>query len=129
MKKLFLFIAVLFFTSAFSHAQGLLGKTPEESAAKKTKKLNNELANSKYLPLPLSADQQTKVKAIFLEYEQAAHPIRKKHESSADKAKMKQELQSFKDKRDSQLKQVLTPDQYTKYTNMAYPTQEPAYFD
>ncbi len=129
MKKTFLFIAVLFFTYAFSNAQGFLGKNPEESAERKTKKLNNELTNSKYLPLPLSADQQTKVKAIFLEYEQEAHPIRKKHEKSKDKKELRKELQSFKDKRDGQLKQVLTPDQYTKYTNMAYPTQEPAYFD
>ena len=36
MKKLFLFVAVLFLTSAFTHAQGLLGKTPEQTAENKT---------------------------------------------------------------------------------------------
>lgn len=128
MKKIFLFVSILFFASAFSYSQSLIGKTPEHTAENKTKKLNNELSNSKYLPLPLSADQLVKVKAIFLEYEQQAYPIRKKHESSADKTKMRQELKAHKDKLDSQLKGVLTPDQYTRYENIEFPKQEPAYF-
>jgi len=128
MKKTFLFIAVLFFATAFSFAQSLIGKTPEHTAENKTKKLNNELSMSKYLPLPLSADQLIKVKASFLEYEQQAHPIRKKHESKADKTEMRQELKAHKDKLDAQLKGILTPDQYTRYENLANPKQEPAYF-
>jgi len=128
MKKLFLFIVVLFIASAFSNAQSLLGKTPEQTAANKTKKLNNELSTSKYLPLPLSTDQEAKVKASFLEYEQQAHPIRKKHESSADKTKMRQELKTYQDKLDSQLKSILTADQYTKYQNIEKPKGEPGYF-
>jgi len=130
MKKILSFIAVVFFCYTASYAQSsLLGKTPEKTAENKTKKLNNELSMSKYLPLPLSADQQVKVKAIFLAYEEKAHPIRKKHESAADKTKMKAELKPLKAKLDSDLKQCLTADQYTRYENITQPKDEPAYFD
>jgi len=130
MKKIFLFSAIVFFSYAACFAQSsLLGKTPEKTAENKTKKLNNELSMSTNLPLPLSAKQLPEVKSIFLAYEEKAHPIRKKHESAADKSKMKAELKPLKAKLDSDLKQCLTADQYTRYENISFPKGEPAYFE
>lgn len=69
-------------------------KTPEERADNITKRLTKELA--------LTADQQTKVKAIVLERE-------------SEMKKDREAAKANRDKHDAEMKAVLTPDQYQKF--------------
>ncbi|WP_430404447.1 hypothetical protein [Fluviicola sp.] len=80
-------------------------KTAEEWA--------NQLTDSLQKTLSLSDDQRAKVYPIELEFVQKAEPIKQNNESKIQKLKALKELD---EKRDSQLKEVLSEAQFAKYS-------------
>ncbi|OON68902.1 hypothetical protein [Hymenobacter sp. CRA2] len=91
------------------YGQGRQQRTPEQRADMQTQRLTNQLA--------LSADQQTKVRAIYLaqanEFDAARAQMTP---GSMDRDAMRQKMQEGRTRYDEQLKAVLTPEQFTKYT-------------
>jgi periplasmic protein CpxP/Spy len=69
-------------------------RTPEERAAKMTERMTKELV--------LTTDQQTKMKVLILKHEQERE------------ARMKEEKVRM-DKKDAEIKAILTPEQYFKF--------------
>lgn len=119
MKKLFLGLALaagLIATTA--HAQDARGGganiTPEQRAERQTAMMTKRLG--------LSPDQVEKVKAINLKHAQDAQAVRdaRKDEKGAQPGAMK----DMKAEKDAELKAVLTPEQFTTWTQMEANMQE-----
>jgi Spy/CpxP family protein refolding chaperone len=99
MKKIILMLFTVVITSVNMMAQGPQDgngakRTPEERASKMTERMTKELV--------LTADQQTKMKALLFKHEQERE------------ARMKEEKARM-EKTDMDIKAILTPDQYQKY--------------
>ncbi len=87
-------------------AQDKAGKeqhTPEERAAKHTEHMTKELG--------LSADQTAKVADINQRYATALGEVK---ESTAERDAKREQAKGMRDRRDQELKQVLTAEQYAK---------------
>lgn len=82
--------------------------TPEEKAAKLTAYMTSELS--------LTADQQTKVAVLNTTNSKQVSEIRKKHKGNMEAAKP--ELKPLKEKYNTDLKAILTPEQNTKWTEL-----------
>lgn len=82
-------------------------KTPEQRAADRTEKMATEL--------DLSSDQKARVQEINLRYAQAAADAKAQ---STSKDAMRKRGKELKEKRDEELKGVLTPDQFAKMTTL-----------
>ena len=98
------FFAGLLFVANIVYAQKKMSSTPEERAAKLTGWMKTNLQ--------LNTDQATQVQAINLKY------ANKTQELQTQSKSRKQKLQTLKDNdkaKDTELKNVLTPDQYNSY--------------
>jgi|GEM_PF-788401 len=84
--------------------------TPEERAAQQSKRLTQELG--------LSADQTTRIQQIMLSRDQEMQAMRGQGQSGATREQMGEQMKANRTKYDAQFKEVLTADQYTKYTQM-----------
>ncbi len=82
-------------------------KTPEQRAADRTEKMATEL--------DLSSDQKARVQEINLRYAQAAADAKAQ---STSKDALRKRGKELKEKRDEELKGVLTPEQFTKMTTL-----------
>ncbi|GAA4374299.1 hypothetical protein [Hymenobacter koreensis] len=124
MKKMLLLLTVtaLSFTAAQAQdqlapnarkeARGGQGKhadrTPEQRADMQTQRLTKQLG--------LSADQQPKVRAIFLAQATEMQSLRgQMTPGSTDRQAMGQQMKAVMTRTDEQLKTALTAEQYTKY--------------
>ncbi len=109
MKKLIVMalFAVLFSGSLMAQrGDGMkTPRTPEQRAEMQTKHLAKDLA--------LSADQQSKVKAIFLSRAVQVDSLRASQ--SMDKSQRMQQLKAAKTATDADMQKVLSADQYQKY--------------
>lgn len=85
-------------------------KSPEDKAAHRTERLTKELA--------LTPDQASKVKALLIQQDEQVQALKTKHANNADKAVLKQELQTTHEQNEAALKQVLTAEQITKYEEL-----------
>jgi hypothetical protein len=68
--------------------------------------------------LGLSADQQTKLQSILLAQRQEMQALRDKVQTGGRQRGMGQDLKASMAKYDAQVKGILTPDQYTKFTQL-----------
>lgn len=84
-------------------------RTPEQRADLQTQRLTTQLG--------LTAEQQPKVREIFLSQAKRVETLREQR-GSADRQAMMQQLQDARTSTDGQLKSVLTPEQYTKYEQL-----------
>jgi protein CpxP len=82
-------------------------RSPQEMADHQTKRLGKELS--------LSADQSAKVQQIMTARAQEMQALR----ADGSARPSREQMQANRAKYDDQLKQVLTPDQFTKYTTLA----------
>ncbi|MCC3158215.1 hypothetical protein LJ737_13285 [Hymenobacter sp. 15J16-1T3B] len=83
-------------------------RTPEQRADMQTQRLTNQLT--------LTAEQQPKVRAIFLAQANEVDAARASMTpGSVDREAMRQKMQEGRARYDEQLKAVLTPEQYAKY--------------
>ena len=85
-------------------------KSPDQSADHHAAMLGRKLG--------LSADQQTRAHAVFLAEAQESQALKAKYPDPSQRKAMHQEMKGLHDKYQGQLKGVLTPDQYTRYTAM-----------
>lgn len=86
---------------------GRMQGSPEEMAKRQADRLTKELG--------LSADQTTKVQAILLARTQEMQAMRGQVRDG-DRGQLREQMQANRAKYDAQFKNVLTPDQYTKFT-------------
>jgi protein CpxP len=90
--------------------QGRGNLTPEQRADMQTKRLTTQLS--------LTADQTTRVQAIALAENQELATLRGKYASADSRQGAGQEMKALRDKYETQLKAVLTPEQLTKYDQL-----------
>lgn len=114
MKKLLILLAAAALTIGTTNAQttspaqrSANGRpqpaTPEQQADRLTKQLN------------LSADQRTQVVALEQARREEMKTMRGQLQAGGDRTGMRQTMQTARDKYDTQLKGILTADQYTQY--------------
>jgi Spy/CpxP family protein refolding chaperone len=87
--------------------QGRMNMTPEQHADMQAQRLTKQLG--------LSADQTTQVRAIALAEAQEMKTTRDQAMASTDRKAGMEQMKATRDKYDTQLKAVLTPEQATKY--------------
>ncbi|SNC66975.1 hypothetical protein SAMN06265337_1793 [Hymenobacter gelipurpurascens] len=88
----------------------MMNMTPEQHADMQAQRLTKQLG--------LSADQATQVRAISLAEAQEMKTMRDQAMASTDRKAGMEQMKATRDKYDTQLKAVLTPDQATKYAQM-----------
>ena len=91
-----------------TQGRGRMQGNPEEMAKRQTERMTQELG--------LNADQAAKVQQIQVARAQEMQAMR--GQGGGDRDKMREQMQASRTKYDAQFKQVLTADQYTKYTTM-----------
>ncbi|SFQ47864.1 hypothetical protein [Hymenobacter arizonensis] len=84
--------------------------TPEEMASRQSQRMAQELS--------LSADQTTRVQQILLARTQEMQAMRGQGRDATNRDQMRTQMEANRTKYDTQFKEVLTADQYTKYTAM-----------
>jgi len=84
--------------------------TPEEMAARQSQRMTQELS--------LNADQTTKVKQILLARGQEMQAMRGQARDASNRDQMREQMQANRAKYEAQFKDVLTADQYTKFSAM-----------
>lgn len=82
-------------------------KTPEQRAEGATQRWTKALT--------LTAEQQPKVKQIFLDRATKVDAIKAKYANNTDKKAMHEEIKAVKTEADNSMKEVLTPQQYDQY--------------
>ncbi|MFL5731383.1 MAG: hypothetical protein ACJ75J_17980 [Cytophagaceae bacterium] len=110
-----LFCQVAFLQTGYSQHNGQMkgkgsDRTPEQRADAHVKKMTQDLG--------LSTEQVPKVKVIMLDKIQKSEAIRTKYANATDKKAMHQEMKALRDQKETELKAVLTPDQYTKHQQL-----------
>jgi protein CpxP len=119
MKKIILsatlavFCQLAFFQTVFSQTtvnNKAKERTPEQRADMHVKKMTQDLS--------LTSDQVPKVKALMLDKIQKMDAIKAKYSNSTDKKAMHQEMKAMHDQKETELKAILTPEQYTKHVQM-----------
>ncbi|TGE24973.1 hypothetical protein E5K00_07165 [Hymenobacter aquaticus] len=85
-------------------------KTPEQQADHFTKGLTQKLS--------LSADQAQRVRQLRLAYEQEQQAVKAKYGTDHKNPAQRQELKAVKQRFDTQLKQVFSAEQATKYARL-----------
>ncbi len=92
------------------HGRGRMHGSPDEMAAHQSERMSKELG--------LSADQTTKVRQILLARGQEMQAMRGQAKDASNRDQMREQMQAGRAKYDAQFKEVLSADQYTKYTAM-----------
>lgn len=90
--------------------QGRDNLTPEQRAEMQTQRLTKQLG--------LTADQTTKIQAIALAENQELATLRGKYAAADSRQGAGQDMKALRDKYETQLKAVLTPEQLTRYNHM-----------
>ncbi len=114
MKKMLLLLAAAALTAGTASAQTttpmqrpdrgqMQQATPEQQADRLTKQLG------------LSADQRTQLVTMEQARRTEMQTMRGQMQNGGDRTAMRQNMESMRDKYDTQLKGILTADQYTKY--------------
>lgn len=109
MKKLLIICGLLFSVITFAQAQQDGGRrmgTPEERAKRNTEMLTKKLS--------LTADQQTKVSAIYLEQATAMKKMRE--DASGDRDAMRAAMKKSSEESDAKVTALLNDDQKKAYT-------------
>ncbi|RPD48457.1 hypothetical protein DNI29_07475 [Hymenobacter sediminis] len=124
MKKLLVLLAAFSFSIAAAYAQTTpvkhayaqhqkgdkAAKTPEQRAEQKAKSLSQKLG--------LSAAQTEQVRQLNLARYQEMQAKRTQVATPANKQQRHQDMKASKERYETQLKQILSAEQYTKYTQL-----------
>ena len=126
MKKLLILFAAFALTTGIASAQtdnlssqgsmarGGMGRgmqrSPEQMAEARAKQLTTQLG--------LNAEQTEKVRQLTLTQAQQMQEMRTKVAGTGDRTAMRSNMQAAREQYDTQLKGILTPEQYTKYSQM-----------
>ena len=90
--------------------RGRIQGSPDEIARRQTERMTQELG--------LNADQTAKVQQILLARGQETQAMRGQARDAGNRDQMREQMQAGRARYDAQFKEVLTADQYTKYTTM-----------
>ncbi|GAB2863792.1 hypothetical protein [Hymenobacter ruber] len=90
--------------------RGRMQGNPDEMAKRQADRMTQELG--------LNADQTAKVQQILLARGQEMQARRGQARDAGNREQMREQMQAGRAKYDAQFKEVLTADQYTKYTTM-----------
>jgi len=109
------FLALAFFAGSisFSNAQpgrGMQQRSPEERAKQQTERLSERLK--------LTADQKTKLEAIFLTQGKSMDSLRNAVGQGGDRQAMFQKMQPLREQTDKKVASVLTEDQQKEYKKL-----------
>lgn len=88
----------------------MMRRSPEQMAQRQSERLTQELG--------LSAEQSAKVQQILLARDQEMQAAFGQAREGGNRDQMREQMQAGRAKYDAQFKEVLTADQYTKYTAM-----------
>ncbi|WP_324671636.1 hypothetical protein [Hymenobacter sp. GOD-10R] len=126
MKKLLILLAAFALSTGVASAQtddmsnaggmarGGMGRgmqrSPEQMAEARAKQLTTQLG--------LNADQTEKVRQLALTQAQQMQEKRASAMASGDRTAMRGDMQAAREQYETQLKGILTPEQFTKYTTM-----------
>ena len=86
---------------------GRVQGSPDEMAKRQAERLSKELG--------LTADQTTKVQGILLARTQEMQTMRGQARDGDNRGQMREQMQANRAKYETQFKEVLTADQYTKF--------------
>ena len=106
--KIFVLIGCFLFITTLAHAQKMQRATIAERVSATMKKITT--------PLKLDASQINRTDSVFDEFYQAQNKIYKDAKASNTHPNS-DSFQKILDKRDAQLKLILTPNQYTQFKN------------
>ena len=126
MKKLLILFAAFALTIGAASAQtddlSNAGGTPRGGAGRGMQRSPEQMATARAKQLTaqlgLNADQTEKVRQLTLTQAQQMQEKRSSAMASGDRTAMRGEMQAAREQYETQLKGILTPDQYTKYTQM-----------
>jgi protein CpxP len=90
--------------------RGRMQGNPDEMAKRQADRMTQELG--------LNADQSAKVQQILLARGQEMQAMRGQARDAGNRDQMREQMEAGRAKYDAQFKEVLTADQYTKYTTM-----------
>lgn len=90
--------------------EGRMQGNPEEMAKRQSERLTKELN--------LTPAQSAKVQQILLARSQEMQAMRSQPRDDAHRGQMREQVQANRARYEAQFKEVLNPDQYTKYTAM-----------
>ncbi|TGE25376.1 hypothetical protein E5K00_09360 [Hymenobacter aquaticus] len=125
MKTFFLLLTAFSLSAGVASAQtqpaqrpgGRMAQTtPEQRAEMMTKRLTQQLS--------LTAEQTEKVRQLALQETQQLEAVRAKYAGANDRKGMGQELKALKAQNDTQLQQILTAEQFSKYGQLQADRQE-----
>lgn len=122
MKKFLVLFAACAATTATSFAQAPATASQPTPATAGPQKSPDQMAErrAQYLAkeLSLTADQQAKLTPILLAQRQDMQTLRSQVQTGGRRIGMAQDLKASQAKYDAQIKAVLTPEQYTKFTQL-----------
>lgn len=111
MKQIILsLVAVMITAGAYAQDSSKVKRSPEEMANRKADKLKTELG--------LSDDQRGKVYTVFLDKINKREAIQAKYKDSKDKKAMKAEMKTVEETAETNLKGILTTEQFTKWQTL-----------
>ncbi|MBO2007943.1 hypothetical protein [Hymenobacter negativus] len=118
MKKLLLLLATVAATTATSFAQAPTSPPTSASTPKSADQMAERRAQYLAKELGLSPDQQAKLQPILQAQRQEMQAMRDKVQTGGRQRGMGQDLKASMAKYDAQVKGILTPEQYTKFSQM-----------
>ena len=122
MKKLLLLLATVAAPAGISFAQTPAPASQTAPMAAGTQKSPDQMAErrAQYLAkeLGLSADQQGRMQPILLAQRQDMLALREQVQTGGRRRGMGQDLKAAQAKYDAQIKGILTPEQYAKYSQL-----------
>ena len=116
MKKMLILLAAAALTTSAASAQTTpmsrpnSGRTQQATPEQQADRLTTQLG--------LSADQRTQLVTLEQARRTEMQTLRSQMQAGGDRTAMRQNMQTMRDKYDTQLKGILTADQYTKYNQL-----------
>ncbi|SET70206.1 hypothetical protein [Hymenobacter actinosclerus] len=115
MKKLLILLAAAALTAGAATAQ-TTNPTPRSAGGRMEQATPEQQADRLTKQLSLSADQRTQLVTLEQARRAEMQTMRGQMPAGGDRTAMRQTMQTMRDKYDTQLKGILTADQYTRYS-------------
>ncbi|MBT2557890.1 hypothetical protein J7E24_08845 [Hymenobacter sp. ISL-91] len=117
MKKLLILLAAAALSAGTATAQ-TANPTPRSANGRPEPATPEQLADRLTQQLTLSADQRKQIVILEQARRLEMQTRRGQMQSGGDRTAMRQTMQTARDKYDTQLKSILTADQYSQYTQL-----------
>lgn len=115
MKKLLILLAAAALTAGTATAQTTNSRPPAANG-RMAQATPEQQADRLTRQLSLSADQRAQLVTMEKARREEMATMRGQMQAGGDRTAMRQSMQTMRDKYDTQLKGILTPDQYSQYS-------------